>query len=59
MGYPDVCDEGEILIDPSRLEDVEHVSKIYERRSLGNAGWESPGTGHAIPRAPSAITTRP
>ena len=28
MGHPDVCDEGEILIDPSRLEDVEHVSKI-------------------------------
>lgn len=28
MGHPDVCGEGEILIDPSRLEDVEHVSKI-------------------------------
>ena len=28
MGHPDVCDEGETLIDPSRLEDLEHVSKI-------------------------------
>ena len=55
MGYPDVCDEGEILIDPSRLED-EHVSKI-ERRILGNARLGLPAD--AIPRAPSAITTRP
>jgi hypothetical protein len=27
MGHPDVCDEGEILIDPSRLEDVEHAAR--------------------------------
>jgi hypothetical protein len=39
MGYPDVCDEGEIPIDPSRLEDVEHVSKITNAEFSAMPGW--------------------